>query len=146
MKKWLVPFLCGVLTSAIGLSAAASDPREEKEVRATLEALLQAYAAKDIATIDKIYHDDLSYGHATGQLDTKAEAMKAVQRFWLMTPKEIDVRVNGPVAIVRSVIDIRVGATKEKANVFPGMRVLWVFLKGAQGWQVIARQALRVSS
>ena len=58
MKATLI--LCGVFLWAMGLSAETSDTEEEKQVMATLEALFQAYPKRDAATLNRLYHDDLS--------------------------------------------------------------------------------------
>jgi ketosteroid isomerase-like protein len=146
MKRWLAPLLCGVFVSTIGLPVRAAESKDELEVRATLERLFNAYAAKDMATIEKIFHDDVSYGHSTGLVQSKAEVMKGAGTMLDVKSKEIHVYVNGPVAIVRSVLDIRTGQTMEKSTMNLGIKVLWVLLKGPRGWQVIARQAVRVAS
>lgn len=122
---------------------AVRNQEEEKEVLATLETLIQAYMTKDLAAVARIYHDNLSHGHSSGQLDTKDDAIRDVQnRFWKIK-YTATVRVTGPMAVVRAVMDFRVGTTPEMTTHKPDMRVLWVFLKGEQGWQVIAYQAVR---
>ena len=60
------------------LPAAMNNPKDEKAVLATLEAMAQATIKKDVATLEKIYHPDLTYSHSTASLQTKAEVLKAV--------------------------------------------------------------------
>ena len=58
MKIFSIVLLCGMLLSA---RAAVNDAKEEQSVMATLEAMAKATIHKDVATLDKIYHPDLTY-------------------------------------------------------------------------------------
>ena len=65
MKKNTIVLLCGMILSArAAFPAAINDPKDEKSVMATLEAMAQATIKKDVATLDKIYHPDLTYSHS----------------------------------------------------------------------------------
>jgi hypothetical protein len=70
MKNWIVAVLCGVLFSAVALPATNNDSRDEKAVMATLEDMAQATIKKDVATLDKIYHPDLTYSHSSAMLQS----------------------------------------------------------------------------
>lgn len=138
---------CGVFLSVMGLAAGTSQSEAEQQVMATLEALFQAYPTKDSATLNRIYHDDLSYGHSAGNLQTKSEIIEDVnERTWeSLTITSHTVRVSGPVAIVRAVMDIRNGPSEDRVRTATGMSVLYVLVKGPQGWQVVARQSTRTA-
>lgn len=143
MKNWIVLVVSAVLMAGAGLSAGASDPAEEKAVMGTLATLFQAYPKKDNATLNRIYHDDLSYGHSNGMFWTKAEVIAdANKRTWeYLKITSSTVRVSGPVAVVRAVMDIQnMGPGKPPAT---NIGVIYVLLKGPQGWQVIVRQAIK---
>src|ERR1700681_2562912 len=104
MKNWLLAALCGILFSAVALPATNNDSKDEKAVMATLEAMAQATIKKDVATLDKIYHPDLTYSHSSAMLQSKAEVLKAVtgpavtesMKFY-----ETSIRIYGNVALVR---------------------------------------------
>ena len=145
MKATLV--LCGVFLWVMGLSAETSDTDEEKQVMATLEALFQAYPKRDAATLNRLYHDDLSYGHSAGNLQTKSEVIEDVnKRTWeSLRITSRTVRVSGAVAIVRAIMDIRNGPSRDRVRTATGISVLYVLVRSPQGWQVIARQSTRTA-
>src|SRR5947208_13658544 len=110
MKTFSVMLLCGMLLSA---SAAVNDAKDEQSVMATLEAMAQATIKKDVATLDKIYHPDLTYSHSSAMNQTKAEVLKAVAGPAVtesMTFHETSVRVYANVALVRGRNELRNGA------------------------------------
>ena len=142
MKHAVVLVLCGVLSSAVGLSAASSDPQEEKQVMATLERMAQGIVKKDIPSLRKALHEDLTYGHATGHTQTKDELLKDVsnpKRVWeIFRLSKPTVHFYGSTAVVRCEADIRNGAP---GNVHDGhFTYLFILVKGSQGWQVMGGQ------
>src|SRR5438270_4115040 len=68
-----------VLFSAAVLSAAMPTPAQEKEVMAAMDAWIQATAKQDVATLQRVLHDELWYSHSAGTSQTKAEVIKDVQ-------------------------------------------------------------------
>jgi ketosteroid isomerase-like protein len=128
---------------ADGLSAAANHPEDAKEVLATMEALKQANLAKDIPTLDRLYHDDLTFGHSNGWTETKAEVL-AIFKQNKETWDSIDfsnstIRIYGSVALFKGTCDVRSGPP---GQIRPHhLDILWVLVKGPRGWQIVARQA-----
>ena len=47
----------------------------EKEVLAAMDGLKEAMLKKDRAALDKIFHADLTYGHSSAKVESKAEAI-----------------------------------------------------------------------
>jgi hypothetical protein len=139
----MVWLLCVVLAVGVGLSAQGNSP-EEKQVVSALETLFAAYPARDRATLEKYLHDDLSYGHMAGNIDGKAAHIEDVmsKRVWelvALKPKTV-VKVSGPVAVVRAIMDIRNGPSKDQLRLAADRAVLLILVKGDQNWQLIARQ------
>ena len=142
MKKWIV--LWGAIFAVAGLLAQVNEPKEEKQVMATLERLAQAYVEKDGAALDEIYVEKLSYGHTPGYTQTKAEVLAEVEGARItesMRFTDTIVRISGPVAVVRCVMHVRNGTTS-RPLVDTTVSVLWVLVtgNGPHGWQVAARQ------
>src|SRR5262245_53352712 len=132
-------FLGGVLASAAALPAASSDPQEERLVLAALDRMGQGIVKKDIPALTAVLHDDLTYGHATGHSQTKAELLKDVsnpKRVWeIFRFSKPVVHFYGSTAVVRCEADIRNGAP---GNLHDGhFTYLLVLVKGPQGWQVM---------
>lgn len=139
-----VLLLCSILLAGGSVAAAESDPKGEKDVLATLETLFAAYPKRDLATLERIYHDDLNFGHTSGLVETKADVLNDImqRRFYeFVNITSSTVRITGPVAVVRAVMDIRNGPTPDKVQTQLNRTALLVLLKGPNGWQVIARQA-----
>src|SRR5262249_42982645 len=79
MKNLIAVVLSGMVLPALAAFAATmNDPKDEKSVMATLQAMAQATIKKDVATLDKIYHPDLTYSHSSAMNQAKAEVLKAV--------------------------------------------------------------------
>ena len=74
-----VAVLCSlILSTHTAFPAVMNDPKDEKAVMATLETMAQATIKKDVATLDKIYHPDLTYSHSSAMLQNKADVLKAI--------------------------------------------------------------------
>src|SRR5579872_2089281 len=106
MKNWIIAVLSGTLLAAVALPATNNDSKDEKAVMATLDAMAQATIKRDVATLDKIYHPDLTYSHSSAMLQSKAEVLKAAAGPAVtesMTFHDTTIRIYGNVALVRGV-------------------------------------------
>ncbi len=132
--------LAVALLFAPSLYAAVATPAEEKEVLAAMTAFAEAVAKHDVPALQKIMHDELVYSHSDTRAQTKADLVKEAQEnrgpggIALAEPK---VHVYGNTAIVRG----RVGNAKGVQPNSPHAVAVWV--KGPQGWQIVARTATR---
>ena len=63
MKNLTLAFVGAFLSAAV--LSAANDPADEKAVMDTLESMAKATIAKDVATLDNIYGDEVTYSHST---------------------------------------------------------------------------------
>src|SRR5580704_16255527 len=113
MKTTTAALLCGMIMSAGAASPATmNDPKDERAVMATLEAMAQATIKKDVATLDKIYHPDLTYSHSTASLQSKADVLKAITGPSVtesMTFHESSIRIYGNTALVRGRNELKNG-------------------------------------
>ena len=130
-----------LIAGAIALVAA--DTKGEKEVMATLDTFRHAFLKKDTAALAKMVHEDLLYTHSSGAAQSKAEFLKAVTggadyaRFdftanWF--------HVYGNTAMMQGSVDLRRATAPNEAA---PLTVLMVWMKNGQGWQLVARQAMR---
>jgi len=127
--------------------AATADPKDEKAVMATLEAMAKATISKDAATLDKIYAEDLTYSHSSAMNQNKAEVLKALQGPSVgefMKFSDMKIRTYGNVALAKGICDFRNGQPGKMND--NHLNILWVLVKGAgpYGWQIVARQTTRV--
>ena len=142
MKKWLL-----LVLSATVLSAASIDPKSEKDVMAAMDAWKQATMKKDGAALEKLLHPDLTYSHSSGHNQTKADVVKTVTTGKALTTgidfSEPTVRVYGNTALVRCNVDMS-NSTDGKSTT-SHLNILHVWLKGSHGWQMVARQATKLT-
>jgi ketosteroid isomerase-like protein len=128
-------------------SATANSP-DTKAVMATLESMAKATIEKDVATLDKIYGDDVTYSHSSALTETKAEVLKNIKGpnvAEFMKFSETHIRVYGDVALAKGVVDFRNGAPGKMLD--NHLNILWVMVRrsqGPHGWQIVARQTTRI--
>ena len=151
MKNLLLVIALALPFSAVALaqvgSATANSP-DTKAVMATLEAMAKATIEKDVATLGRIYGDDITYAHSSALTETKAQVLKNIQgpgvaEFMKFT--ETDIRVYGDVALAKGVVDFRNGAPGKMLD--NHLNILWVMVRrsqGPHGWQIVARQTTRI--
>jgi ketosteroid isomerase-like protein len=147
MKTLTFAILCISAISGAVVSA-ANNPADEKAVTATLEAMAKATIAKDVATLGKIYGDDVTYAHSSALTETKAQVLKNIQGPGVaefMKFSETTIRIYGDVALVKGVTDFRNGAPGKMLD--NHLNILWVMARrpqGPHGWQIVARQTTRI--
>jgi hypothetical protein len=142
MKNLIVALVCAVLLSAAGLSAVPNDPQQEKQVLATMDRMGQAFVNKDIATLTKVLHNDLTWGHANGHVQTKDEVLKSASG--PMTTEvfkfsEATVHIYGSTAVVRCSLETRTGSPTNPMQT-QHFIVLLNLVKAPAGWQVVGEQ------
>ena len=136
-----------MLLSAAVISAAVTDSKADKEVLAAMDAWKQATLKKDAGALEKLLHDDLTYSHSSGKTETKADVIKSVTT-GKATVEAIDfsgttVRVYGNTALVKGKVDIRNNTDGKSTTA--NLNILHVWVKGPHGWQMVARQATRLT-
>lgn len=136
-----------VIAAAQAGSATANSP-DTKAVMATLESMAKATIEKDVATLGRIYGDDVTYAHSSGLTETKDQVLKNIQgpsvaEFMKFT--QTDIRVYGDVALAKGIVDFRNGAPGKMLD--NHLNILWVMVRrpqGPHGWQIVARQTTRI--
>jgi ketosteroid isomerase-like protein len=129
---------------------AASPPatKAEKEVMAAEKARTDALDRSDLAALDRIMADDVTYVHASGKVDTKKSYLGAIRsgklHYISWQPKNLKVRVMGSGAVINGeylvrVIDSRVQREPFDINIF----ILSVYAWRDGRWQQIAWQSTR---
>src|SRR5262249_39545892 len=94
--------------------------------------------------LGRLLHEDLTYVHSAGQLETKADVLKAVTTgknvITKMQFSESSTRFYGNTALVKCRVDL----WHSETNIVH-MNVLPVWTSGPGGWQLVARQATRLA-
>jgi ketosteroid isomerase-like protein len=135
MVKWLLLF-------AAVLPLSAADPKTD--VLAAMESWKQAVLKKDAAALDKLLHPDLTYSHSDGRTQTKADILGAMANTESIQFGDLSVRVYGNTALVKGPMEI-VSKAADGSTTKLSLSVLQVWLKGPQGWQLVARHSTRLN-
>jgi hypothetical protein len=142
MKKSMLAFACTFLLSAVGLAAAPNDAQPEQQVLQTLNRTMQAFADKDVPTLNEVFHPDVTWGHASGYFETKEEVLKSatkpgkVESFKFSEPL---VHIYGSSAVVRCVLEETDEVPSHPMQTFQ-YTTLWTLVKGPAGWQIVGEQ------
>jgi hypothetical protein len=119
---------------------------DEKKVAETVSALRQAMIDADKAVLENIIHEDLSYGHSGGAVETKAMLIESlltgISDFKTMDLTEQTIKVVGKNAIVRHKLFAET-ANKGVASTAK-LNVLLIFVKAKGKWLLLARQAAKI--
>jgi len=139
MTKWIL-----LLAAAGALPAATPDAKTEKEIMATMQAYRQALIHKDATALSKVLSDDLVYTHSSNLHQDKAaliESLKGNSVTEDIDFKNLKVEVYGNSAVVVGDVDFHMntGGVQSVSH----LNVLHVLVKGPQGWQLVARQAVK---
>jgi hypothetical protein len=147
MKIPMLMTLAALMTAG-SVAPTAQGQADEKAVLATLELMSKATVFKDIATLDRIYGDDVTYSHSSAATQTKAQVLADVKGPNVaesMKFSDTTVRLYGDVAVVKGVVDFRNGPPGAMTD--NHLNILWVLVRrapGPQGWQIVARQTTRI--
>jgi ketosteroid isomerase-like protein len=137
-----------VLNAGALLAAAPESSQAEKEVMATEESRIAALVRSDVAALDRIMADDVTYVHASGKVDTKKSYLYAIRsgelRYISWQGKHLHVRTLGDAAVINGeyavrVTDSRVQSAPFEINIF----ILTVYAQRDGRWQQIAWQSTR---
>ena len=141
MTKWIL-----LLAAATVLPAATPDAKTEKEIMAALNVYKQAIIKikKDATALQKVLSDDLVYTHSSNLHQDKAALIESLKGNAVTEDidfKDLKVRVYGNTAVVVGDVDfhLNTGGTQSVNH----LNVMHVLVKGAQGWQLVARQAVK---
>ena len=128
-----------LLVSACSVFAADAT----QEVSAAIDAWKNAVLKGDAATLEKIYHKDLTYTHSSALVESKpiaiASATKPGNLSKAINLHDVKIRVYGSTAIVNAKGDFT-NATDTTNH----LELLMVWMKSPAGWQLLARQATKL--
>jgi hypothetical protein len=99
---------------------------------------------RDEAALQRVLAEDLTYSHANGRTQNKAEYIAAILkgpgRYESFTESDTQVRVYGGTAVLTGYVDVKM-AGRDQYRV----RTLEVYVLNNGRWQMAAKQSARVS-
>jgi hypothetical protein len=138
MKTIALLFLTSVLF------AAGTGTRDQDEVLAAMDVYKNAMIQRDGKALDRLLSDDLAFTHSGGQFQDKAAVIDSIVNkkttIQRMEFSDTTVRFYGNVALVKGKVDLWHSPT-----VIVHMNVLHVWVKRPQGWQMVSRQATKLT-
>lgn len=129
---------------AAGATALAADKNsgDEAAVRAAVMQFNTAAKAGDEATLNKLLSEDLMYSHSSAKVETKAECVAALVKskpnFEMMSGWTV--KAYGKSAIVHGKM-----TSHSPAGDTP-LHFMMMWVKGANGWQMVGRHTARLPS
>lgn len=128
---------------AMGANAQTKD---ETNVAAAVEKMRLAMISGQKADLDAVACDDLTYGHSSGKLQTKAEFMDSfitkASVFVTITLTDQTIKVTGNTAIVRHKLAATTADGGKPGTVSLG--IMLVFVKHHGEWKLLGRQAYKL--
>jgi ketosteroid isomerase-like protein len=129
---------------ALALTASLAGDEPSDKVRETSAAWRQAVIQRDEAALQRVLAEDLTYSHANGRTQNKAEYIAAILkgpgRYESFTESDTQVRVYGGTAVLTGYVDVKM-AGRDQYRV----RTLEVYVLNNGRWQMAAKQSARVS-
>jgi len=118
----------------------------EQEIRQRETRRFEALVRGDFGTLDEIFSDDLTYTHASGVYESKAQIMANLKsgqvKYESLTPEDVLVRVYGTTGVVTGVARVKVQVKGEHLSL--QLRFTNVYVKKGDRWQMVAWQATRL--
>ena len=123
---------------------AIDQSKEINAVSAAVEAFRKATIAADKSALDKLTANELSYGHSSGRLETKAQFIESLTSgksgFSSIDLSDQTITIVDSTALVRYVFN---GASRrESANLKLSILTVWLQQQGQ--WKLVARQAAKL--
>lgn len=123
----------------------AEDMQAAETVSKAQDRRFHAMMERDTAALDGLLADELTYAHANGATETKAEFLETIEsgviRYESVRPEETQIRVYGGAAVVTgtSEMDLRIAGRETSFRI----RFLSVYARQPETWQMVAWQSTR---
>ena len=123
-----------------------TNQQAEQEIRQREIRRFEAQVRGDLGVLDEILSDDLTYTHATGVFETKAEFIAKLKsgqtKYESFAPEDLLVRAYGSTGVVTGAARVKVQAKGEHLSF--QLRFTDVYVKKDNHWQMVAWHATRL--
>ncbi|CAN7330964.1 nuclear transport factor 2 family protein [Variovorax paradoxus] len=146
IKKFFLIAASAVMFSGCAMAPAGGGASAEPAVAAAAERLRLAMIDPTPAALGALVADDLSYGHSSGKVDTKAsfigDLVAGKSDFVSITITDQIIKLAGDVAIVRHTLAADTNDSGKPGKV--ALKILGIWQKQGGEWKMLARQAVRI--
>jgi ketosteroid isomerase-like protein len=120
--------------------------QDEQEVLQCEQRRFAAMVQGDVATVDALLADDLTYAHSSGTLDSKAQFLHKLAtghyQFTSITSDEVCVRVYGAVGVLTGTGQMHLKRQGQPASM--RFRFTSIYHKAQDRWQMVSIQHTRL--
>ncbi len=106
----------------------------------------KALLIKDSTVLKKLLHEQVTYGHSNGWVQTKKEVIGDLYNGKITYKKiasgELEVKIEGTVAAVRGTTDVDVEMAGKLISLKLKVLQVWTWRKG--NWELFARQSVKM--
>ncbi len=135
-----------LLSLHLATSAIRAASTAEAEVLSTERQRVAALVKNDLAALDRLLADDLTYTHSSALVETKAEYLSAIRsgklKYHSLDHEQQRVRLYGDTAVLTGIT--KVFSTYHGKEGRPTLRFTIVYVKRAGRWQMVAWQSTGV--
>jgi ketosteroid isomerase-like protein len=128
------------------LFASATYSTTPDQVQALDRQWAKATMHADVAALDRLLADDLTYTHTDGDTQTKRQFIDSIRkgdiRYDSIRFEDSNIRVYGNTAVILSHLRIKLTSGSKDVYLHPCFLNVWVRMSGR--WQMVAHQATRI--
>lgn len=139
-------FILTLAVICLNITFINAQTADEIKVLEAVEVLRKALIDADKTILEKILHEDFSYGHSSGTIETKAMLIESLvsnnSDFKTMDLTEQTIKVVGKTAIVRH--KLMAETVNKGVPSTAKLNVLLIFIKVRGEWKLLARQAAKI--
>ncbi len=125
-------------------SLAQTDSPKQMEVMMKMLALKNALIAKDSVTLNDLLASDVTYGHTSGLIQTKAQLIRSVmskeQDYKNIVPSDLKIRIYDNTAVVTMNSTVNMIYQGKPLDMLMYITLVWV---KKDKWQLVARQSVK---
>jgi ketosteroid isomerase-like protein len=146
MRRLATSTVVMALALLTGVHSVPAQSSDEAAIAQAVEAFRKAMLGADRSQFEALCADQLSYGHSSGKLETKAQVIAAAvsgKSTWkFITLTDQSSQIVGPNAIVRHILTGETLSDGKTNSIKIGILMVWQKQDGR--WKLLARQAYKI--
>jgi len=143
-KITLAFFLATLLT--FSSKAQQDNSAKQTEVMMKMANLRNALLSKDSVALSNLLADDVTYGHSSGLIQTKAELIRSImsgeQAYKSIEPSNMVVRIYDNAGVVNANVKANLIYQGKPTDLNMAVTFTWVKINGE--WKLVARQSVKL--